>query len=186
MENYRIFITKLGLALGLITAAMVVLLACDDTSNADAGPDNGPRSEFTVKTDNYTFYADAAKFEEINAKRASDELCKIQSDIKNVQREGNLLAVTLDVPANCDVSYEVTWNGIVMESFPAQITLFLNVIGDCQSEDSFEEAELVIDLDEIFEEEPSVDPTDMIFHIKDACSLVDITCEGDCDIEISN
>ena len=184
MKNHQFIIPKLIVVLGFVTAAMAVLVACDDSDNPDADP--GPAAEFTVATDNYTFYASQARFEETDAKRTSEELCSIQSEIKNVQREDNLLSVTLDVPQGCEVSYEVIWNGIVMESFPGQITLFVKVIGDCSNLDSFQEDELTIDLDEVFKEEPSVDPTDMIFHIKDACSLVDVTCEGDCDIEVSN
>ena len=168
-----------------IPLALLLYVACDSDSGLDAGPDAEPE-KFTVKTDNYTFYADKERFTEADARRADKDYCDVPTKIKRVQRNDNLLAVTVSIPKNCEPSYEVIWNGLILESFPVQITLFLKVLGECTDNGEFEQHQVVLDLEEIFTDESSVNPAEANFTVKDACSLLDVACESDCDITVSN
>ena len=169
-----------------IVILFTVNMGCDNDENPKATPDGGPSIEFTFKSDNYIFFADHEKFQEASARRANDTYCSVKSDIKKVQREGNLLGVSLMKPKGCEVSYEVIWNGLILESFPVQITLFLKTIGSCGDTEEKEADEVVLDLEEIFKDVEMVNPDEAVFMVKDACSLLDIQCDGDCDITVSD
>ena len=159
--------------------------ACDNGEAPHTTPDIEQGIEFTIKSDNYTFFADHEKFHEANTRRAKDNYCEVPNEIKKLQRQDNLLSVSVLVPKGCEVAYEVIWNGLVAESFPVQITLFLKTMGDCGTNEEMESDQLVLDLDKIFEDVDMVNPNEAVFTVKDACSLLDIQCTGNCDISVS-
>lgn len=160
-----------------------LILACSDEENQD--PD--PAAEYTVQTDAFTFYADVEKFGEAEARRATDDYCSVPFGIKKVQREGDRLTVTLSRPVDCEITYDIFWDGLVLESFPVQISLFVKGNADtCEDSGEYRNDELDIDLKAVFEEAPQVDIDGAVFTVKDACSLVDVQCENDCDVSVSN
>jgi hypothetical protein len=169
----------------LIGVLVVALLFGCRNDKANAEPT--PVEKYTVTSDLYTFHADSEKYQDVNVRRAQEDLCHFSWEILNVSREDNILVVEISRPKDCDVRYEIIWDGAIMESYPMMANIFLKAVSDnCIDQDDTITDELVIDLEDSFKDIPksTLDNTD--FMIRDVCSLTDVQCVDDCNVAVPN
>jgi len=163
---------------------MTLLIGCrNENMRADPNPDE----KYTVTSDLYTFHADSEKYQEVNVRRAQENLCNFSWEILNVSREGNILIVDISRPKDCDVTYEIIWDGAIMESYPMMANIFLNAVSEsCSDQHETITDELVIDLEGSFKDIPKSTLDNTSFTIRDVCSLTGVQCVDDCNVAVSN
>lgn len=132
------------------------------------------------------YYKDKARFDE--ADRLRSEAYSSPFSIDHVQRMGDTLNVEISYAKGCEGTFDVIWDGAIMESYPMQANLFLkfNATG-CPTDFILGETVrkmITIDLVGFIGDEKLVKET--IFHVSNASSLQDVTCEGNCDKTVSN
>ncbi|MEO0333776.1 MAG: hypothetical protein AAF223_19230 [Bacteroidota bacterium] len=158
---------------------LLLFTACQEDPEVTAPADESPQEEVN-------FHRDKALFEE--AAQLRSESYSSPFTIDYVGREENTLKVEVSYPKGCEGTFDVIWDGIVMESYPMQACLFLKFSAtDCPTEFIHEDAEkkaIVIDLVALIGDESLVNET--IFHVSNASSLQDVSCEGDCDQTVSS
>jgi hypothetical protein len=169
----------------LIGALLMTLLIGCRNDNVNADPN--PAEKYTVTSDLYTFHSDSEKYQDVNVRRAQENLCPFSWEILNVSREGNILVVDISRPKDCDVTYEIIWDGAIMESYPMMANIFLNAVSEsCSDQDDTVTDELVIDLEDSFKDIPKSTLDNTSFTIRDVCSLTDVQCVDDCNVAVSN
>lgn len=171
---------------GLIVSLIIFTFLSCESGDDEQGGDLDLKGTYQITEEAYTFFADPEKYGDIENKRAENDLCDIETEITKVQRSGNTLTITITRPEDCEIDYELIWNGEIRESFPMQSNLYIHSIGEgCEGELN-ETDVLVIDLEEALKDiDASIIP-DINFMIKDACHLTDIQCADDCDVTVIN
>ncbi|WP_308992461.1 hypothetical protein QLS71_000290 [Mariniflexile litorale] len=166
-------------------ALSIILFNCD--SSKDSGEDKLQlKDNYEVTEGPYTFFANAEKYKDTDLKRGQDNFCQVETKISKVKREGNILTIEILKPKNCEIKYEIIWDGVVFFSNPMQSTIYVKALADNCNEDSDMEIDaLVIKLEEAFKtlKKDMIDRTN--FTVRDACSLVNIDCVDDCNVVIT-
>lgn len=176
----------------LLLVVCANFIGCD---KSDEGPDRTALlDDYELVEESYTFIASAAKYDEAGEKRAQEDYCQVETEISKVSREGNVLTIEVESPKNCDVDYEIIWNGEVMYSDPMQSAIYIRAIAeDCTDVSETEIDVLTIDLEETLQsltEDLVGNRKEFIgrinFLIRDACSLVDVVCDDNCNVTVSD
>jgi hypothetical protein len=158
MKNIKITIQSLF----LVVVTAFLLFACNDK---DAPPLGDPK-ELQVQTN-------AEEFARLLAAREQHEGPTFE--IKDLKRDGNILKITVEGPGSV-ASYKVVWDGVLLESYPAQarIVLAYSRTGEIQHE-AILTHELTIDLKELFG--PNIDPADVTVHVSNGSQPIDTTID---------
>lgn len=167
-------------------AGLLLLMTSCDKDNAGT-----PTESYQIVTESYVFYANQEKYQEVNIKRTNEGYCQVPSEILKVKRDESKLSITIARPKNCSVSYEIIWDGAVMESFPMMANIFLKAVSENCATTLLEQGNiatdmLVIDLEKTFKDIPSSSLKDTNFMVKEACSLNDFQCMENCNLSVSN
>jgi hypothetical protein len=73
---------------------------------------------------NYTFLTSAQDFNQAKLNRSEDYSSAFE--IVKVEKAGDTLSITVSFLKGCEVNkFEIIWNGIIMETYPSTITLFV-------------------------------------------------------------
>lgn len=164
---------------------LFVLFGCESSEMAPLDK-LALKETYKVATESYTFHANPEKYGDMESKRAKDELCAIETEISKVQRTDNILTITVARPMDCDIDYEIIWNGEILESYPMQSNLYIHAIGNnCSGTHSTDDV-LSIDLEQVLKDIDASIIADIDFTIKDACRLLDVTCNDNCNVTIRN
>ncbi|WP_157209228.1 hypothetical protein [Mariniflexile maritimum] len=160
----------------------IILFNCD--SSKDEVTDKLQiKDNYEVNEGPYTFFANAEKYKDTDLKRGQDNFCQVETKISKVKREGNVLTIEILKPKDCDVKYEIIWDGVLFFSNPMLSTIYVKALAnDCDENSGTEIDALVIKLEEAFKtlKKDMIDKTN--FTVRDACSLVNIDCTGDCNV----
>jgi len=129
--------------------------------------------------ENFNFYKSSSLYNE--AKNARSNSYSDAFEIEKAERIGNLLNVTVSYPGNCEINkFDVIWDGIIMESWPMQISLIIKrTASNCSSE--IKREILSIDLVELINDQALVDGT--VFHVSNASKTAD---QENSDTVVSN
>lgn len=146
-----------------------------------------PVETYKVETENYTFLSDPEKYKETNTSRMDSESCSFTWSIEKVTRSENILTLDVSRPLSCEVSYELIWDGAIMESYPMMANIYLHALSEgCEDEDELTADVLVINLEETFKNLSGSSLAEINFNIREVCTLKDIQCMDDCDVTVSN
>lgn len=163
-----------------------ILYNCGST-NVDEEDKLQVNENYVVNENDYTFYANAEKYNDTSLKRGEDNLCQVETKISKVVREENILTIEILKPKNCQINYEIIWNGILELSLPMRGTIYVRAITDtnCNENAETESDTLVLKLEEAFKtlKKDMIENTNFI--VRDACSLVDVYCVDNCNEVIS-
>ncbi len=171
----------------LVSVSFFTLTSCDNDSSDNDSDLKGANYKFS--TGDFTFYANKEKYIDLEVLRGDKTLCQIEIEVVKVKREGNILTIDITKPKNCDVLFEVVWDGAIMESFPMQCHLYIHpTSNNCtdQDQDEKEIKVLTLDLEKILKDLDVSYIEDTNFTIKESCRLVDIVCTENCNITITN
>ena len=169
----------------LASVSFFTMVSCN--SNSSNGDSDLKGTNYKVTTGDYTFYANKEKYTDLETLRGDESLCQIEIKVVKVKREGNILTIDVSKPKNCDVKFEIVWNGMVLESFPMQAHLYIHpTSNNCTDQEEKEVKVLTIDLEEVLKDLDASYIEDTNFTIKESCRLVDIICTGDCDVTIQS
>lgn len=183
MKKHRL---KLALALILVltSVSFLTLVGCDNDPS-DGNPDL-KGTDYKVSTGDYTFYANKEKYTDLETLRGDESLCQIEIEVVKVKREGNVLTIDVSKPKNCDVEFEVLWNGTILESFPMQCHLYIHPTSKSCTDQGEKEVEvLTLYLEEVLKDLDASYIEGTNFTIKESCRLVDIVCAKNCDVTIT-
>lgn len=163
----------------------VIFLSCDNTEEPEKLK---LQDGYEVTEGDYTFFANSEKYKEADVKRGQENFCQVQTLISKVKREGNILTIEILKPINCQVSYEIIWDGEIRVSHPMESNLYVHALAeDCNAMlFGVETDALVVDLEDTFKDIDKDIMSNTSFTIKDACSFTDVQCIGDCGITVSN
>jgi hypothetical protein len=165
----------------LIYPIFILIIVCITISCHEKIESN----ELFVDKSPVNYYIDKNKFEEAANLRTTD-FSNIFS-IDHVKRADNTLFVQLSHAKGCEGSFDIIWNGAVMESYPMQISLFIkfNATG-CRTDEPGESISkiIAINLVQFIGDENLIKNT--VFQISNASSIQDVKCEGNCDETVSN
>ncbi len=166
----------------LVGVLLVALTSCERKGDTDLKGSN-----YKVSIGDYTFYADKEKYTDLENLRGDSTLCQIEIEIVKVKRQGNSMTIDIAKPKNCDVEFEVLWNGTIMESFPMQAHFYIHPISkNCTDQEEKEIIVLTLDLEEILKDFDASYIADTNFTIKESCKFVDIVCVENCDVTTTN
>ncbi len=169
----------------LTSISFFTLASCDNDSSD--GDSDLKGTNYKVSTGDFTFYANKEKYTDLETLRGDDTLCQIETKVVKVKREGNNLTIDISKPKNCDVEFEVVWNGTILESFPMQAHLYIHpTSNNCTDQDEKEIKVLILDLEEVLKDLDASYIENTNFTIKESCRLVDIVCAENCDVTITN
>ncbi|MEO6283197.1 MAG: hypothetical protein ABIN80_23980 [Dyadobacter sp.] len=145
-------------SLFLFVVATFLLFACNDK---DAAPLGDPK-ELQLQTN-------AEEFARLLAAREKHEGPTFE--IKNLKREGNVLKIIVEGPGSV-ASYKVVWDGVLLESYPAQarIVLAYSQTGEVEHT-AILTHELTVDLKELFG--PNIDPKDVTVNVSNGSQPID-------------
>nr|WP_299386482.1 hypothetical protein [Allomuricauda sp.] len=166
--------------LGLVTLIIIIFLASCE-SEAD-----GLDGSYKVVTSTHTFYSDPVKYRLIHDRRANPDVCNVKTKISKVQRTGSIIKVTVQRPKNCDIKYEVIWDGLIAESFPAQAHLYVDAIGNACNGDFDGTDVLEIDLKKSLRKVDDFFLENIVMYIKETCELKNFGCPKDCNITVTD
>ena len=186
MKKHRLKLT-FRVMLVLVSVSFFTLASCDSDSSDNNSDLKG--TNYEVSTGDFTFYANKEKYTDIEEIRGDNSLCQIEIEVVKVKREGNILTVDISKPKNCDVDFEVVWNGAVMESFPMKCYFYIHPTSkNCtdQNQDEKEIKVLTLDLEKILKGFDASYIEGTHFTIKESCRLVDIECSGNCNVTVTN
>lgn len=185
MKSTNSCLSMLYLKFISILIICLLLYNCDSTNVDDKLQVN---ENYVVIEDDYTFIVDAEKYKDTELKRAKDDFCQVKTNISKVAREDNILIIEILKPKNCELKYEVIWDGLLLESYPMQGAIFVHSITDtnCNEGAEKETDTLVINLEEALKtlKKDIIENTN--FTVRDACSLVDVNCSGNCNEVITD
>lgn len=157
-----------------------VFISCDSNDVQDK-----PRLQdnYEVTEGDYTFFANPEKYDEADLKRGQDHFCQVETKISKVKRNGNMLTIEILKPKNCEVKYEIIWNGEVLYSDPMQSAIYVRALADGCNDGAEKEIDaLVIKLEETLKNLDKNIIDKINFTVRDACSLVNIDCVEDCNV----
>lgn len=160
----------------------IVLFSCDSEKEGD---DDGfqLKENYEINEGLYTFFANPEKYKDTDLKRGQDNLCQVETKISRVKREGNVLSIEILKPKDCEIEYEIIWDGVVLFSDPMQSAIYVrSLANNCNGEPDTETDILVVNLEETFKPLKKEIIDNAIIMVKDACSLVNIDCVGDCNV----
>ncbi len=84
----------------------------------------------SLATANFVFLKSIQASNEANEKRSADYSDSFE--ISKVERDKEKLSITVTFPDGCgDSKFELIWNGLIMESYPEMIILYLRRLTDC-------------------------------------------------------
>lgn len=168
----------------LILLTLLTLLSCN---NDHITTDTLDGKKYTVTTEKYTFYADPQKYLDANKNWTQPDQCKFSWKVKHVGRSGNTIRIDISKPKHCEVSYDILWNGAIMESYPPMANIFLIAKSEnCTDAGEMETEQLIINLEEAFKDVPTASLRETVFYIKQVCSSTSIECKKDCDVSLNN
>ncbi len=172
--------------LALVSILLIALTSCESSDSSNGDPDL-KGSNYKVSKGDYTFYADKEKYTNLEDLRGDSTLCQIEIEIVKVKRQGNSMVIDIAKPKNCDVEFEIVWNGTIMESFPMQGHFYIHPISkNCTDQEEKEVIELTLDLEGILKGFDASYIADTNFTIMDSCKFVDIVCVKNCDVTTTN
>ena len=137
---------------------MAALSACsedkNDTKHADIEP---------IYDKNFNFYKSNALFAEAIENRS--ETFSEPFELISVTRDSNNLYIELAYSGSCDTnSFDIIWDGLVMESWPCQIQLLVRrTAANCRDTGELHEVTLTVDLAKLTGDEVLAGQT--IFHV---------------------
>ncbi|WP_192348723.1 hypothetical protein [Algoriphagus sp. Y33] len=167
---------KLCLPFMLIAIMMTALACSEDEPTPDA-------QVYEVTGDNFKFYSNPEKYEGINNRRATSEFCSFDWNIEKISRSGNTLEIEVNVPETCEIEYEMIWDGSLFFVNPPVANIFLNLLSEgCQNSESRKTVVLTVDLSQAFKNLSTEQLTTINFNIQEVCAIVDLPCNGDCDV----
>jgi len=147
----------------------------------------GPALKYTVPGDQYTFYADSEKYTMTSLDRTKDYLCNFPWNVVSVVRTDNMVSVHISRPIECQVEYELIWDGTLMHSYPMMANVFINAISqNCTNKGQVGVDTLNIDLKKTFKDLSEATLENTNFLIREVCALKDIQCMDDCNVSVSN
>ncbi|AUP80958.1 hypothetical protein C1H87_20485 [Flavivirga eckloniae] len=162
------------------------LISCDKEEDDPQGK-MGVKGIYKITENIYTLYADNEKFIEANDKRGQADFCQVKTEIHKVKRVNNILTIEIYRPKNCNVKYEIIWDGAIMESHPSQAYLYVHAIAEnCNDLKEKELDILIIDLEKTIKDIDKNTLKEIYFTIKDSCSLTDVYCTEDCNVTVTN
>ncbi|MCE7053875.1 hypothetical protein LZF95_04230 [Algoriphagus sp. AGSA1] len=176
MKNKTNISDKLWSNFMLIGLLMIALACNEDETFPEA-------QVYEVAGDNFKFFSNPGKYQEINNRRATSEYCTFDWSIEKINRSGNTLKVEVDVPENCEIDYELIWNGSLFFVDPPVANVFLNLTSTgCQNSESRKTELLTLDLKQAFKNLSDEQLRTINFNIQEVCAIVDLPCNGDCDV----
>ena len=102
-------------------------------------------SSQSLSASNLAFLKSIQKSNEANEQRSSDYSAPFE--ISKVERNKEILAITVTYPEGCgDSRFELIWNGLILESYPEMIVLYLRRTTDCKVPGSSTSRTLTINL----------------------------------------
>jgi len=139
---------------------------------------------YVVLGEGWTFSLDFATYQRLNFTRKNVTSCQAPFRIKRINRSGEELKIEVSRPASCELSYELVWDGVIMERNPSRIQIYLTAQSDfCKDSDRLESDFIVLDLFKVIKG-VSQDNLQQIY-LREYCSFRDFNCIGDCDMEIT-
>lgn len=129
----------------MITAGVLwIAVACNNEVEEMTDP-----NPYTIRKENFLFKKDVGLYFKTQQER-SETYSKL-FEIDQVNREGDLLHITVYFPAGCNENeFEIIWDGLIMESFPPQTRIFIKRNAkDCTPSDEIKQVILTVDLNEL-------------------------------------
>ncbi|MEZ4970425.1 MAG: hypothetical protein R2814_12370 [Flavobacteriaceae bacterium] len=183
MKKYSLNSVPTYLLIGLIVS--ILSLGCE--KNRDEDKIGLGLHNYKLQSGSYTFYASSEHYLQTNIKRGDEKFCQVETKISKISREGNILTLEIVKPIDCEVNYEIIWDGEIKESYPMQCNLFVYALpGNCNKMLFGASIEtLVINIEEVLKDIDKSTLSDINFTIKDACSYRDVECTGDCAVTVA-
>ena len=129
----------------MITAGVLwIAVACNNEVEEMTDP-----NPYTIRKENFLFKKDVGLYFKTQQER-SETYSKL-FEIDQVNREGDLLHITVSFLAGCNENeFEIIWDGSIMESFPPQTRIFIKRNAkDCTPSDEIKQVTLTVDLSEL-------------------------------------
>ena len=109
-------------------AVMMILLLTTATCNKESSKALDPLESFAAA--NFSFLKSTQASNEANQMRSSDYSASFE--ISKVDRNKELLTITVTYPEGCgDSKFKMIWNGLVLESYPEVVFLYLRRTSNC-------------------------------------------------------
>ncbi|MEK7719306.1 MAG: hypothetical protein AAB347_06810 [Bacteroidota bacterium] len=109
-------------------AVMMILILTTSTCKKESSKASEPLESFAAS--NFSFLKSTQASNEANQLRSSAYSASFE--ISKVDRNKELLNITVTYQEGCANSkFDLIWNGLVMESFPEMIILYLRRTSDC-------------------------------------------------------
>jgi len=107
---------------------MMILLLTTATCKKESSKASDPLE--SLATTNFSFLKSIQASNEANQQRSSDYSAPFE--ISKVDRNKELLTITVTYPEGCnDSKFMMIWNGLVLESYPEVIFLYLKRTSNC-------------------------------------------------------
>ncbi len=136
---------------------------------------------------NFTFIASLNRYQQVDFNRLDPANCKVEYQLEEINRRANILNLRVKRPENCQVHYELIWDGLVMESLPMRIQLYLvPVFQSCVPSSRSKVDDIEVDLEKVLKFVPKEDIEDLVIYLRAFCAYEDYLCEGDCQIRTDN
>lgn len=164
------------------TLLLLAFITCKSTEpDMNVIPPNV--SNYEVLGAGWTFSLDFAAYQKLDFTRKDVTSCQTHFQIKRIKRSGDELKIEVNRPESCKLLYKLVWDGVIMETNPSRIQIYLTAQSDnCKYTDSLESDFIILDLSKVIIGASSDDIRQI--YLREYCSFRDFNCIGNCDMEI--